>query len=238
MHPLGIHKGMTVQLSMTWACLQSQQSAATMTNVLSMHPSIGVRFRRLNMLHHLRMQITIITARSILTCQKAVRSLHHALPHFGLPALNLSQVKQNAIAIPVMLVSIYLLVASVAEVGATCCTCHLIAAFTALNGHATSWALLAIFLHTQNNGKLRQDGGQIQGQVLLAGARLGQQSVLHSNQHTIYSTTERIDRSHTAEMHIAMCLTIPYTSGSVSLSVQSTLTQGVRAICTSLTRTL
>ena len=183
MHALGIHKGMTVQLSMTWACLQTQQSAVTMTNALSsMHPSIGVICRKLDMLHHLRMLITIITARLILTCQKAVRSLHHALPHFGLPALNLSQVKQNAIAIPVMLVSIYLLVASVAEVGAACCTCHLIAAFTALNGHATSWALLAIFLHTQNNGKVRQDGGQIQGQVLLAGARLGQQSTASCTQ--------------------------------------------------------
>ena len=87
MHPLGIHKGMTVQLSMTWACLQTQPSAVTMTNVLSsMHPSIGVIFRKLNMLHQLRMLITIITARLILTCQKAARSFTSCVAPFRPPS--------------------------------------------------------------------------------------------------------------------------------------------------------
>lgn len=48
-----------------------------------------------------------------------------------------------------MLVSINLLVASVAEEDTARCAGHLIAALAALYGHATSWTLLAVFLHRQ-----------------------------------------------------------------------------------------
>ena len=45
----------------------------------------------------------------------ARRASHHLLAHLCLPALNLTQIKQDTISVPVVLVSINLLVASVAE---------------------------------------------------------------------------------------------------------------------------
>jgi len=55
-----------------------------------------------------------------------------------------------------MLVSINLLVASVAEEDAAWGAGHLIAALAALYGHATSWTLLAVFLHRQKIGLCAQ----------------------------------------------------------------------------------
>jgi len=71
------------------------------------------------------------------------------LAHLRLPPLNLTQIKQDTVPIPVVLVSINLLVASVAEEDTARCAGHLIAALAALYGHATSWTLLAVFLHRQ-----------------------------------------------------------------------------------------
>lgn len=45
-----------------------------------------------------------------------------------------------------MAVALYAPIAEVAKEGPACCADHFVAAFTALNGHATSWALLAVLL--------------------------------------------------------------------------------------------
>ena len=49
-----------------------------------------------------------------------------------------------------MAIALYPPIAKVAEEGPTRCAGHFVAAFTALNGHATSWALLAILLQWQH----------------------------------------------------------------------------------------
>ena len=68
-----------------------------------------------------------------------------------LPSLNLSEVKQDTVAIPIVLVALYLLVAFVAKERPARPTGHFITAFTALNGHATGRTLLACFLQTASN---------------------------------------------------------------------------------------
>ena len=75
--------------------------------------------------------------------------LHHSLTHLSLPSLNLTQVKQNTVAIPEVLVAVYLLVALVAEVAATGRADHMVAALTALYVHAAAETLLAGFLQVQ-----------------------------------------------------------------------------------------
>ena len=72
---------------------------------------------------------------------------HHLLSHLSFPSLNFTQIKQDAIAAPVVLVALYLLITLVAEMPAARCADHVVAALTALNSHATGWTLLAIFLH-------------------------------------------------------------------------------------------
>lgn len=80
------------------------------------------------------------------THMRRARRLHHLLTHLVLPSLNLGEVKQNTVTIPIMLVTFYLLVALIAKERPTCSAGHLVAAFTSLNGHATGRTLLASFL--------------------------------------------------------------------------------------------
>ena len=73
------------------------------------------------------------------------------MTHHSLPSLNLIQIKQDAIVVPIVLVALNLLIALVAEVAATRCANHVIAALAALNCHATAWTLLAVFLQVHQH---------------------------------------------------------------------------------------
>lgn len=91
---------------------------------------------------------------SLLDCkvrgsQRARQCLHHLLTHLVLPSLDLREVKQDTVAIPVVLVTLYLLVAFVAKECPTRPAGHFVTAFTSLNGHATGRTLLARFLQRE-----------------------------------------------------------------------------------------